>query len=168
MTIPAVSIRNYERVAAAMSAIGTREDRMQRVVDALWDELGGKRVSWLGFYLKSPGGEEMILAARRDKPACSPIGLHGACGRSWKSRRALIVTDVAKLGDGYVACDPRDKSEVVLPMMEPDGNTCWGVFDADSHDTDSFGEADVQGLYRVFLRAGLTTTPVQHAATEVV
>lgn len=158
--------RDYAAVAAKVSSHGSREERMQRVVDALWDELSDKRVSWLGFYLKNPGGDDMVLATRRDKPACSPIGLHGACGRAWKSRRPLVVTDVEKLGAGYVACDPRDRSEVVIPMMESDGVTCWGVFDADSHETGAFGETDVAGLLRVFEAAGLTAGRRQ--ATEVV
>ena len=158
MTSEQTTGRDYAAVAARVDARGTREERMQRVVDALWDELGKKNVSWLGFYLKNPAGDDMVLAARRDKPACSPIGLHGACGRAWKSRRPLVVSDVEKLGAGYVACDPRDRSEVVIPMMEADGATCWGVFDADSHETGAFGEADVVGLMRVFFAAGLTGT----------
>ncbi len=168
MTIQNASARNYGRVATAISRSGTREDRMQRVVDALWEELGGKRVSWLGFYLTNASGEDMILGPRRDKPACSPIGMHGACGRAFNSQRALVVTDVAKLGEGYVACDPRDRSEVVIPMLEPDGATCWGVFDADSFDTDAFAEDDVNGLYLVFLAAALSPDPAGRKATEVV
>lgn len=140
---------------------------MQRVVDALWGELGDKRVSWLGFYLKNPDSDEMLLGPRRDKPACSPIGLHGACGRSYQSRRALVVTDVANLRAGYIACDPRDRSEIVIPMMEPWGEDCWGVFDADSYDIGAFGESDVEGLYRVFVAAGLTPEPVNRSPTEV-
>ncbi len=159
--------RDYERVAAVMTATGSRDDRMQRVVDALWDELADKRVSWLGFYLKSSDAREMVLAARRDKPACSPIGLHGACGRAFLSGRALVVMDVANLGAGYVACDPRDRSEVVLPMLEADGS-CWGVFDADSHDTGAFDQTDVVGLHGVMLRAGLTVARTATPATEVV
>jgi len=94
--------------------------------------------------------------------------MHGACGRGFKSRRALVVTDVAKLGEGYVACDPRDRSEVVIPMLEHDGTTCWGVFDADSFYTHAFAEDDVIGLYRVFVAAGLTPDPARREATEVV
>ncbi len=166
MTTTAAASRNYERVAAAMTAAGSRDERMQRVVDALWDELGGKGVSWLGFYLKSPAGDGMVLGPRRDKPACSPIGLHGACGRSYLTHRVLIVTDVANLGAGYIACDPRDKSEVVVPMMEPSGETCWGVFDADSHETGAFDETDAAGLMRVFAAAGMAAGT--RCATEII
>ena len=33
----------------------------------------------------------------------------------------LIVDDVATLGAGYVACDPRDLSEIVVPCFDDDG-----------------------------------------------
>jgi putative methionine-R-sulfoxide reductase with GAF domain len=42
------------------------------------------------------------------------------------------------------------------------------VFDADSHDTESFSESDVAGLYRVFVQAGLTPARPHNTTTEVV
>lgn len=135
---------------------GDREQRMRRLVDALWMRLSQTGVSWVGFYLHQ-GGDELVLGPSRDKPACSPIGLHGACGRAFRDQRPLIVRDVADLGENYVACDPRDRSELVLPLFEPDG-TCWGVLDLDSFDTDAFDEADVQGLLALLQASGLTTT----------
>src|SRR4051812_14344363 len=79
-----------------------REPCMQALVDGLWPALGGRGVSWIGFYLKAPRADEMILGPRRDKPACSPIGLHGMCGRCWRERRPIIVRDVATLGANYI------------------------------------------------------------------
>jgi putative methionine-R-sulfoxide reductase with GAF domain len=136
-----------------------RDARMRGVVDALWERLSVRGVSWLGFYLiahDAGRGDEMVLGARRDKPACSPIGMHGACGRSYLSRRPLVVSDVARLGAGYIACDPRDRSEVVLPLFNAD-ESCWGVFDVDSFDVGAFDESDVTGLQAVMEAAGLTT-----------
>ena len=43
----------------------------------------------------------------------------------------MIVSDVHNLGAGYVACDPREQSEVVIPCRT-DGST-WGVLDLDSY-----------------------------------
>jgi putative methionine-R-sulfoxide reductase with GAF domain len=137
-----------------MPASGAHEDRMQRAVDALWDALHTTGISWIGFYLALPGKDEMVLGPRRDKPACSPIGLHGACGRSLLSGRALVVTDVAKLGEGYIACDPRDRSEAVLPLLNDDG-TAWGVLDADSYQVGAFTRDDAVSLSTLMRRAGL-------------
>ncbi len=146
--------RDYDAVGRLVPPSGDRSARMQAVVDLLWQHLHNAGVSWLGFYLHA-GGDELVLGPRRDKPACSPIGLHGACGQAFRSRRPLVVRDVAELGPNYIACDPRDRSEVVLPLLDADG-TCWGVFDVDSHELAAFSETDVAGLQRVLRAAALT------------
>lgn len=132
---------------------------MQICVDAVWDAYAPMGVSWVGFYEKTEGAEEMTLAVRRDKPACSPIGLHGACGRGWSTKRMLVVTDVAHLGEGYIACDPRDRAEVVVPMLNEDGS-CWGVLDVDSFDVNAFDADDARGLWKLCLHLGLTAQPL--------
>jgi len=101
-------------------------------------------------------GEGMVLGPRRDKPACSPIGMHGACGQAYLSRTTLVVRDVKDLGENYVACDPRDQSELVIPCFADDGE-CWGVLDFDSFDVGSFTDADAEGVVRVLEAAGLTS-----------
>ena len=92
--------------------------------------------------------------ARRDKPACSPIGVHGVCGRSFTSLRTLVVADVAALGENYVACDPRDMAELVIPLFEND--QCWGVLDVDSFDVNAFSTRDAAEMTELLLNAGLT------------
>jgi len=128
---------------------------MRAAVDALWEAFGGRGYSWVGFYTIRAGAEEMILGPRRDKPACSPIGLHGMCGFAWRERRSVVVPDVRRLGGNYVACDPRDMAEVVVPLLEADG-ACWGVLDADSFEVDAFNARDAIGLARVVERAALS------------
>ena len=147
--------RNYEAVIARLTPIGDRQCDMQAAIDALWDELHTKGCSWIGFYLRNPDSDEMILGPRRDKPACSPIAMHGACGRSYQSRKPLIVTDVNNLRAGYIACDPRDRSEIVIPCIEGYDGPCWGVLDADSHDLHSFNERDAVGLSKVLVHMRL-------------
>ncbi len=146
--------RDYAAIAGKLPPAGDRTARMQAVVDALWDALADKGVSWVGFYVHE-GGDELILGPRRDKPACSPIGLHGACGQCFRARRPLVVRDVKDLGAGYIACDPRDQAEVVLPLFTAD-EACWGVLDVDSFEVGAFDESDVAGLSIVLRKAGLT------------
>lgn len=129
-------------------------DVLRRCVDILWGALGSSGISWLGFYQKA-AGDEMVLVCREPGPACSPIGLHGACGSSWRSRRGLVVRDVRDLGEGYIACDPRDQSEVVVPVLRADGS-CWGVLDADSHDVGSFDGEDLRGIDSVLVALGIS------------
>lgn len=136
---------------------------MRLLVDSLWSALSPRGVSWVGFYLgpgerlddgRIVGPEEMLLGPCRDKPACSPIGLHGVCGRGWRERRPIIVRDVATLGTNYVACDPRDRSEVVVPLLEDSGR-CRGVLDLDSFDVGAFDESDAAALIRILRDGGL-------------
>jgi len=154
--------RDYKSIQAALAAGSLPSDhaaRMKRVVDLLWDHLHDRGVSWVGFYLDQPGEPDdrrLILGPCRDKPACSPIGLHGACGRALVSREPLIVRDVRELGEGYIACDPRDQSEIVIPIFRPDG-TCFAVLDLDSFEVGSFSERDAAGLRDVLAAAGLLT-----------
>ncbi|MFZ9692363.1 MAG: GAF domain-containing protein [Phycisphaerales bacterium] len=129
-------------------------------VDLLWGRLAGTGVSWLGIYLADPRpgngagpARQLLLGARRDKPACSPIGLHGVCGQSFLQDRGIVVRDVLDLGEAYVACDPRDRSEAVVPLRSEDG--VWGVLDLDSHQVGSFSDADLEGLRRCVAAADL-------------
>lgn len=170
------------RAAALRLAIDhpNPSDRLQPLTDLFWDTLAGRGVSWVGFYLEDgepsdepmasdaskrsredscalsgadAGERRMILAARRDKPACSPIGMHGACGQAFLEERVRLIDDVALLGAGYIACDPRDRSEIVVPIYR--NGAIWGVLDADSHEMGCFGEVDVAGLCGVLRAAGL-------------
>lgn len=148
--------RDYTGLLRRLEPMADHDRLMASVVDALWDEFASRGLSWIGFYLwtrKSP--EELTLGHRRNKPACSPIGLHGACGRCFRSRRPLIVTDVAHLGAGYIACDPRDRSELVLPLLNPDGS-CYAVLDADSFDVGAFDVGDALTMARLLRHVGLS------------
>ncbi|HMN42767.1 MAG TPA: hypothetical protein PKE29_18150 [Phycisphaerales bacterium] len=152
------SQRDYDAVITTLGPpTGDRDSRMRRTVEALWIAFHTRGLSWVGFYLKSPDTDELILGPSRDKPACSPITLFGACGRAFLSRSPLVVTDVANLRTNYIACDPRDRSEVVIPCVDSFDGPCWGVLDADSHDLRAFNEHDAHGLAKVLIHMGLHT-----------
>ena len=155
--------RSYDKLASSVAGLtGDRTARMRAVVDAMWDALQSTAVSWVGFYVHQ-GGEELILGPRRDKTACSPIGLHGVCGQAFALRKPLIVRDVTELGENYIACDPRDRSEVVIPLFDESGGACWGVLDLDSHEVGAFDDSDVAGLQRLLRAAGLSShSPSPH------
>jgi L-methionine (R)-S-oxide reductase len=142
---------------ASSSADGTIEARMQLVADAIWQFMHNAGVSWVGFYLdqpSEPGDRRLILGPSRDKPACSPIGLHGVCGQALVQMQTQIVRDVKDLGPMYIACDPRDQSEIVIPLIDSRG-TCWAVLDVDSWDQGAFDQDDEAGLREVLAAAGL-------------
>ncbi|MCA9285153.1 MAG: GAF domain-containing protein [Phycisphaerales bacterium] len=149
--------RDYESIAATLDATGDRDVRMARLVDVLWSALAPTGVSWLGFYLDRPDQPDerrLELGPRAPKPACSPIGLHGACGQALLAGEPMVIRDVAELGPNYIACDPRDRSELVLPLRDAEGRR-WAVLDLDSHEIGAFAERDVSGLELVLRAAGL-------------
>ncbi|MEK6703716.1 MAG: GAF domain-containing protein [Planctomycetota bacterium] len=167
--------RVYAPILARARSSGGLDARMKRTIDLLWDHFkkplhepqlaeaqahDHPSISWVGFYTKTgkdgSGPEEMVLGYCRDKPACSPIGLHGVCGRCWRDKLPVLVDDVATLGKDYIACDPKDKSELCVPLLNDDG-TCWGVLDADSFEAAAFNERDVQGMTMLLRRMGLTS-----------
>ena len=161
MTLASTAARPWDRIAQALQRSippgADRHTRMQAFVHAAWRGLASTGVSWLGFYERDPSNpSQMLLAVREPKPACSPIGLHGACGQCLLAARPLVVRDVAELGAGYIACDPRDRSEVVVPCLTAPGHA-WGVLDLDSHDLASFSDRDAQELARLLGLAGLST-----------
>lgn len=131
-----------------------RERVMRDVIDALWEATSPVGVSWIGFYLRAQGRDEMVLGPSRNKPACSPIGLQGMCGRCLIERKSILVADVRTLGANYIACDPKDMSEAVVPLLDSDGG-CDAVLDADSYDVDAFTQHDIDHMGAILLRAGL-------------
>jgi len=151
--------RDYGACEEALSAAALKgqptEAKMAAVVDALWASLKDCGVAWLGFYAIAGDRETMILRSCTPKPACSPIGLNGVCGRGWLERRTQIVPDVHALGEAHIVCDPLNLSEIVVPLINEDGS-CDAVLDVDSRELDAFGEADDEGLARVLRAAHLT------------
>lgn len=127
------------------------------VVDAAWPVLHPTGVSWLGFYRHRPVENDLVLECCRDRPACSPIGLHGVCGQAHRSGRTRIVHDVEVLGSDYVACDPADRSEIVIPCRGrgPGGTWIDYVLDLDSRRLAAFSDEDDRSLRRFLVGWGL-------------
>lgn len=153
--------REAAAAVQSLDAGGDAAARMRAVADAIWRHCARTGVSWVGFYLPqagADGGTELVLGPSRDAPACSPIGLHGVCGQAFRGGTVRVVEDVRDLGSNYVACDPRDRSELVIPLFDAptgDGRSCIGVLDLDSHEVGRFSRADVAGVASVVAAAGL-------------
>ena len=131
----------------------TRQDRF---LEAAWPHLNRHGVSWAGFYLEAPDQPEdarLVMGPSRGGPACSPIGLHGACGAAYLAKQPLVVRDVKELGDEYIACDPRDRSEVIIPVWS--ARRVIGVLDLDSHEIGAFEEQDARLAADLMTRAGI-------------
>jgi putative methionine-R-sulfoxide reductase with GAF domain len=152
------AVRDYQNIQPLFAPGASREQRMQAVVDALWAAFSSRGYSWVGFYLPEQtesGHTHLVLGPCRDKPACSPIGLHGVCGQALLSREVRIVRDVSELGSNYIACDPRDRSEIVIPCVDS-ALRVTAVLDIDSHEVGAFDQSDADSLRSLLRRAGLS------------
>ena len=150
----------YRNLLATAESI-THPPSLSAIVDLAWDHLHPTGVSWLGFYRFRPTLRDLELVVCRDRPACSPIGLHGVCGQAHLSGRTRIVADVADLGAAYVACDPADRSEIVVPVAgrDPSGAASELVLDLDSRDLGAFSDDDDRELRRYLQAVGLFPIP---------
>ncbi len=153
----------YDKVHLALERKWRRRelkaDRMMReVVDTLWDAFAASPYSWCGFYLLAADGGSLTLGPHRDKPACSPLPMHGVCGRVASSGQAMVVPDVKALGDAHIECDPRNLSEIALPVRGKDGKV-WAVFDVDSAAPAAFDDMDQRWLEKILRRFEETSAP---------
>lgn len=100
-------------------------------------------LNWAGFYLFD--GSELVVGPFQGKPACVRIALgRGVCGTAARSRQTQLVRDVNAF-DGHIACDAASQSEIVVPLVKPDGSLL-GVWDVDSPRVARFDEEDRVGM----------------------
>lgn len=101
--------------------------------------------SWTGFYLLADN-DELHVGPYQGPVACQVLKGKGVCLHAVHTRQPVVVPDVHAF-PGHIACDPRSKSEIVLPLTK-DGRV-YGVLDIDAHRLAQFDEDDVPPLQRI-------------------
>jgi GAF domain-containing protein len=100
-------------------------------------------LNWAGVYLLKGG--ELVLGPFQGRPACVRIAVgSGVCGTAVAEDVSQVVPDVHAF-PGHIACDPRSRSEIVVPMRNADGRVV-AVMDLDSDRTATFDDDDRKGL----------------------
>ena len=104
---------------------------------------------WTGFYVVDPDkGDELMVGPYQGTLGCLRIAFgRGVCGAAAAERRTLIVPDVEAF-PGHIACDARSRSEIVVPVMDPN-EALLGVLDVDAEALAAFDEIDAEGLTRI-------------------
>jgi GAF domain-containing protein len=101
--------------------------------------------NWVGIYWVE--GDDLVLGPWRGPQATEhtriPIGT-GICGAAAASGRTEIVDDVST-DDRYLACFIGTRSEIVVPIVLPDG-TVLGEIDVDGDDLAAFDARDAAVL----------------------
>jgi L-methionine (R)-S-oxide reductase len=99
---------------------------------------------WTGFYRRIAPAE-LLIGPYQGTLGCLRISYErGVCGAAARERRTIIVPDV-HLFPGHIACDARSASEIVVPLLDEEGELL-AVLDVDSTVRDAFDEADAEGL----------------------
>jgi L-methionine (R)-S-oxide reductase len=107
-----------------------------------------RAASWVGFYLRRPReGDELVLGPFQGNVACVRIAIgRGVCGTAARTRRTLIVPDIAEF-PGHIACDAGSRSEIVVPVLHQ--GELVAVLDLDSYELAAFDDIDAGGLTKV-------------------
>ncbi|MEA2162420.1 MAG: L-methionine (R)-S-oxide reductase [Thermoanaerobaculia bacterium] len=141
------------------------EECYQSIV-AIWDDEGGSALDdialmatinsvlahrfphfyWTGFYRVCV--DRLVVGPYIGTVGCLQIEFgRGVCGTAASTLATLIVPDVNQF-PGHIACDPKSKSEIVVPVFAPDG-VLIAVLDVDSDQLDAFDEDDQRGLEKI-------------------
>jgi GAF domain-containing protein len=99
-------------------------------------------LNWVGFYFYEDG--RLIVGPFQGQPACVAIALtQGVCGAAARTGQTQRVADVHEFA-GHIACDPKSRSELVIPLFR--NGELLGVLDIDSPEHDRFSAEDQAGL----------------------
>ena len=101
--------------------------------------------SWTGFYLPARDGS-LHVGPYQGAVACQVLRGGGVCLRALETRAPVVVPDVHAF-PGHIACDPRSRSEIVVPVLR--GGEPFAVLDIDSHKVAQFDEDDIAPLLRI-------------------
>ena len=100
-------------------------------------------LNWAGFYLMKDG--QLVVGPFQGRPACIHIPLgKGVCGHAAEKDQTTVVPDVHAF-PGHIACDSASRSEIVIPLHDPQGHVT-AVLDIDSPVPDRFSREDREGL----------------------
>jgi len=142
----------YRDLASALEGLTAGEPdpiaNMANTAALIWETLPD--LNWAGFYRNVGGdpstgsGQELVLGPFQGRPACIriPFG-QGVCGTAAQTRTVQRVDDVHAF-PGHIACDLASASELVVPIIRPDGELV-AVLDLDSPKPARFTPEDEAG-----------------------
>lgn len=99
---------------------------------------------WTGFY-RHAEPDLLVIGPYQGGHGCLRIPFsRGVCGAAARTRETQLVPDVEAF-PGHIACSSSTKSEIVVPVLTPDGRVL-AVLDVDSDDPAAFTEIDQEHL----------------------
>lgn len=111
-----------------------------------------EKCHWTGFY-RAVSTDLLVIGPYQGGHGCLRIPFdRGVCGAAARERRTQLVPDVHAF-PGHIACASSTQSEVVVPVLTPDGRVL-AVFDLDSDHPDAFDALDVEVLEGICAELG--------------
>lgn len=99
---------------------------------------------WTGFYRVVQTNALLRVGPYQGSLGCLDITFgRGVCGTAAAERRTVVVADVHEF-PGHITCDPRSRSEIVVPVFDARGDLI-AVLDIDSSVPNGFGADDQAG-----------------------
>lgn len=136
--------RIYKQLEQLMPTCSNPESRMNTIIAVLHHKMD--YYFWTGFYFLNQG--ELQVKMYQGPVACMQLAKDkGVCWEGINTRKPVLVKNVEEF-PGHIACDGRSKSEVVVPLFNPE-NTLLGVLDIDSDQLNAFDEVDEQNLVKI-------------------
>ncbi len=136
--------RIYAQLEELLQNSGSAISRMATVAALLHHKM--PHFFWTGFYLLDKG--ELVVGPYQGPLACQILEKNrGVCWAGILRRSTIVVPDVHKF-PGHIACDSRSNSEIVVPLLDKDGQA-WAILDVDSKESDAFSEIDKQWLEKI-------------------
>jgi GAF domain-containing protein len=132
-------------------SIERRYCHLANVSALLWNHF--EHINWVGFYVRQPGEDHLILGPFQGKVACTDIAFsRGVCGKAARTKESQRIADV-HLFPGHIACDEESRSELVVPIVDKDA-TLVALLDVDSPKKDRFTEEEQKVLESVAVVLG--------------
>jgi GAF domain-containing protein len=136
--------RIYRQLYELLQKTEDIDARMATVSAVLHYKLG--RVLWTGFY--SLKQDDLLVKTYQGPLACQALKKNtGVCWTAVNKKKTIIVPDVHQF-EGHIACDPRAKSEIVVPVRD-NYSLIVGVLDIDSKVLNRFDETDAVELGKI-------------------
>lgn len=157
---PHAKQQRYQRLIEQLTGLlQTTDDpvaRMATTASLLYHKMN--HFYWVGFYRLV--NRQLLVGPYQGTIACQKLQQDtGVCWAAVNQDQIVRVPDVS-LFPGHIACDPKSRSEIVIPVRDTQGSI-RAVLDGDSDKKNAFDEVDADSLSRI---AGLIYSPVPDEA----
>ncbi|HQL69528.1 MAG TPA: GAF domain-containing protein [Bacteroidales bacterium] len=136
--------RIYNQLSELIMKTQNPTARMATVCALLHHKMPG--FFWTGYYMLDRG--ELIVGPYQGPVACLHLKKDtGVCWAGINQQKPVVVADVHCF-EGHIACNPKSKSEIVVPLYNAVGEIV-GVLDIDSDRLNQFDNVDAEELMKI-------------------